>query len=199
MKSIEIKGLTFVQTHDEDPVRFDVRDADFKRVAYVEWDGVQLVCSTPDAESKILYQTDVKERYLEQCLGYVAATINTHLNSENPQNARTKKMKVNIWNICALLQNHNSKAILAMLNLNGSITLKAIVCCNIEGNLVIAYHEVGNPIYHANRSYFICASLLLECEGNLTNATSSSKVHDRLRGKLNLAICSLIGWLTCSE
>ena len=61
MNSVEIKGLLFVKTHESDLIRYDVRDADFNRVAYIEWDGRKLVCSTPDPNPIVLYETNVAE------------------------------------------------------------------------------------------------------------------------------------------
>ena len=98
MKSIEIKGLMFVQTHDSDPVRYDVRNADFKRVAYIEWDGTNLVCETAGSDCMVLYKTDVAERYVDVCLGHVADVINSHL-AKNIKPKKVNALKVKTWKI----------------------------------------------------------------------------------------------------
>ena len=81
MKSIEIKGLMFVQTHDSDPVRYDVRNADFKRVAYIELDSEteHLVCTTSGADSIILYETFDNKRCIDLRLQDAANAINDYI------------------------------------------------------------------------------------------------------------------------
>lgn len=98
MKNIEIKGLLFVQTHDSDPARYDVRDADFKRVAYVEWDGAHLVCTTPGPEGEVLYKTNVTKKYVELCFACVADMINEHI-AKNSKSQKSEKFKAKTWKI----------------------------------------------------------------------------------------------------
>ena len=95
--NIDIEGLSFVQTHDSDPIRYDVRDDDFKRVAYVEWDGAKLVCTAADSD-EVLYTTDVSERYVDICLGHVADVVNARFKAKG-ECKKSKTLKVKTWKI----------------------------------------------------------------------------------------------------
>lgn len=96
MKSIEIKGLTFVQTHNSDPVRYDVRDADFKRVAYIELDSEteHLVCTTSGADSIILYETFDNKRCIDLRLQDAANAINDYIKCNRPKTIKAKLWKI---------------------------------------------------------------------------------------------------------
>lgn len=85
MESIKINGLTFVQSHESYPERFDVRDADFKRVAYVELKYGYLTCRMNDAKNDLIYEEELDDTMRQNsfdndeqrmfCLNRIAETI----------------------------------------------------------------------------------------------------------------------------
>ena len=95
MKNIEINGLSFIQTHDEDPVRFDVRDTDFRRVAYIEYDGSRVLCTTKGG--KIIYETEIDIKNPDMWLGHCADEINAHLEEKSAK--KISNVTINMWRI----------------------------------------------------------------------------------------------------
>ena len=85
MENIKINGLTFVQTHESCPERYDVRDAAFKRVAYVELDRGYLTCKMNDAKNDLIYEEELDDTLRQDsfandeqrthCLNCIAETI----------------------------------------------------------------------------------------------------------------------------
>jgi hypothetical protein len=85
MESIKIKGFTFVQTHESCPERYDVRDAAFKRVAYVELNCGYLTCRMNDAKNELIYEEELDDTMRQDsfangdqrafCLNNIADTI----------------------------------------------------------------------------------------------------------------------------
>jgi hypothetical protein len=91
--NININGLSFIHTHDEDPVRFDVRDTNFKRVAYVEYDGKRVLCTTKGG--KELYNVETNLNDPNMWLSHCAGAINDHLEKKREQ--KLSKAMVKMW------------------------------------------------------------------------------------------------------
>ena len=93
--NIGINGLHFVQTHDSDPIRFDVRNADFVRVGYVECNNGKLTCMAKGG--KLLYETNVNSTNPEHWFGYCADSINEYLSGITEEKLGTARVKM--WRI----------------------------------------------------------------------------------------------------
>jgi hypothetical protein len=104
MKTIKAKGLSFVQTHETEPERYDVRDSDWKRVAYVEFDNGHLMCTTSDEDGTIVYSADVDRprpylHFVADAVNEYIASCGTPNDTQNTAPPKKKPMKAKVWKV----------------------------------------------------------------------------------------------------